>query len=219
MTYADLQTELFRRLEESQSDPDYWELPEILEALNDGWQDYGQHSLWYKTAVKFALQHNITYYDLRDFPDELVRIDRLWFENTEQWIEPTTVKLLEVKYRRWEAQDGSVPLRWFMRGAFQLGIWPKIQIGDSSHASPIVEMHARAIPPVLGPDDYTIPFPEEWQEGLLLYALYELKSQEGEVDAALRFWDQYVIKREGFTAWVRRQGDAAVWRGNREVSR
>jgi hypothetical protein len=216
VNYGDLQTEVFQRIEESESDPEFWELAEVKEALNDGWMDLARHTGWCKRTVLFALQDDTSYYNLLDLcPEEPVSVDALWDLTTKRWFGHVTVDELETKtYYRWEAVDGTASC-FFVRG-FWLGVFPYPTVSDTQHNSELVRLHFTAIPRPLGPDDYNIPF-RELELPLILYALYDLKSQEGEDEIALDFWNKYVVARNKVKSWVRGHYGRGIERRHRAL--
>lgn len=216
MTYAELQAEVFRRLEELQSDPEFWELSEIKQSLNEGWQELALHTEWYREEFMFALQDGITYYDLRDWsPDEIIAVRAVWNETVQRWLTPSSTLNLEQNYRRWETASMQAD-QFFLRGNFTLGIFGKPTVGTTS--SDFITVMATAVPPPLLPDDYVIPHPERFCECEILYALYDLKAQEGEVKIALGLWEKYLAEAERFKQWSVNAVNNAIQRGLREAS-
>lgn len=213
MTFGELQTDVFRRLEESGSSPDFWALAEVKQALQEAWQDLARVTEWYRSRCTIPVQDDIVYYDLRDwYPEEVIKIRSIWDYSTERWLVPSSWQELQAGYHRWEAVTGH-PERFFMRGNFALGTWPKT---TETLNSVMLDVQTVAIPPVLGPDDYEIPFPNEFHEALTLYAVYDLKSQEGEAELALAFFGEYTAKANEMAEWVRTSMSGAIDRRLRE---
>lgn len=210
-----MQTEVFRRLEELQSNPEFWETSEVKQSLNEGWQEVALHTEWYRSEFTFAMQDGITYYDLRDWsPDEIISVRAVWNETLERWLIPDGVTIIEQHFRRWEAASSQAD-KFFMRGNFTLGVFGKPTVGDTN--SDFLTVLATAVPPPLLPDDYEIPHPERFCEAEILYALYDLKAQEGETKLALKLWGQYVAEAERFRAWGVNTVNSAIVRGLRET--
>lgn len=218
MTFGELQTEVFRRLEESGSNPAFWSEAEVQQAINDGWEELALHTEWFRAEYMFQSQSDITYYDLRDYsPLEVIRVRAIWNEALERWLIPTSTKLLEQKYRRWEASGQAID-EFFLRGNFMLGIFGKQLWGDEAFTADFLTVLCTAVPPPLLPSDYAIPHPEEFCEAEILYAIYDLKAQEGETEQAMDFWKRYMLKADEMKAWAIRTVDEAIVRGFRDHS-
>jgi len=217
MNFGDLQSEVFLRIEESESSPDYWALSEVKQALNEGWEDLARRTKWFKSSVMFALQDEVTYYSLLDHcPEEPICVDAIWDLSTERWFNHTSVKDLEVSsYYRWEAIGGS-SINYFIRGALQLGVHPYPILSDSAHNSDMIKVYYTGIPFPLGPDDYSIPF-RELELPLITYALYDLKGQEGEDTFALQLWAEYIEEANKVRSWVRGHYTRGIERRHRAL--
>jgi hypothetical protein len=215
MTFGEVVTEVFRRLEESQSNPAFWEESEVKDAINDGWEDLALFTEWYWTEVTIPLQDGITYYDLRDWSvDEFIAITDVWNVTLERWLDPTSVTKLQEGYHRWEVADYAAS-SYLIRGNFTFGVYGRPSIGDNSD---FVSITGKGIPQPLGSDDYLIPLPDHLAEALILYALYDLKVQEGEVSLGLDFWEQYNVKAAEITQWTRNSVNHAAVRVLHETS-
>jgi hypothetical protein len=173
---------------------------------------------WFRAEHQFQVQDDVTYYDLRDWaPFEIIKVRAIWNEALQRWLIPSAVSDLEVRYRRWEASAMAVD-RFFLRGNFTLGIFGKPSISDEAYTADMLTVLSTAVPPPLLPSDYVIPHPEEFCEGEILYALYDLKAQEGETKLALDFWKQYMVIADKMQAWARGTVNDAIVRGFRETS-
>lgn len=213
MTFGEIQTEVFRRLEESGSSPDFWELDEVKQAIQEAWEDLALVTEWYRSRCIIPVQDDIVYYDLRDwYPEEVIKIRAIWDVSTDRWLHPSTWQEIQSGYQRWEAVEAH-PDRFFLRGNFALGVWGKT---TETLNSVLLDVYTVAIPPPLCPDDYEIPFQEKFHEALILYALYDLKSQEGEPDLALAFFGEYTEKAVEMAEWVRTSMSGAIERRLRE---
>lgn len=124
--------------------------------------------------------------------------------STNRWCRPVPVRTLDANYRRWEVVSGAV--QWlFMRGLWWLGTWPHSGVDGPMYGgseSAYVDLYHSALPLPLYYEDDTPPFPEEYHQALVEYALYDLFMQDHEPKKALRRWDQYMLLRDGLRNYV-----------------
>ena len=199
MTVTELIAAVFLRLEESQSNPAFWEEDDIRDSLADAWEDMAIATRWYRTAVMIPLQDEITYYDLRDHSvDEFITVERIHNETLNRFLEPVSLRELVQRYNRWETSQNAQH-EWFMRGNFALGVFGQPSIGDDSD---FITIEGRAIPHSLPADNATLPLTDEWCELVIDYILYDLKVQEGEVELGLELWQRYLRGVETMLGWT-----------------
>lgn len=201
MTFAEQKTEVFRRLNESSSSPTYWTEEDVEDALNDGYAEMSDASEWYERNASINKLKNRTYYDLRtNLSDTFLAPRRCFNPQTNQWLAPISVRTLDFKtYRQWELNPGE-PQKMFMRGLWWLGTYPK-----SGADSGTLELYYTAMPDAMIDDADEPTFPLEFHLGIVAYALYELKYQERETAAALRYFAEYLTLETGLKSYVERR--------------
>lgn len=209
MTVTELIAKVFQRLEETQSNPAFWDEDDIRDSLADAWEDLALAVRWYRTSVMIPLQDETTYYDLRDWSvDEFITVERIHNETLDRYLEPVAVRDLNLRYNRWEVSQNAQH-EWFMRGNFALGVFGLPSIGDNSD---FITVEGRAIPQSLPADDATLPLPDEWCELIIDYILYDLKVQEGEVELGLELWQRYLLGAEAMQGWTFDQVNHGAYR-------
>lgn len=187
MTFAEQKTEVFRRLNESSSSPTYWTESDVEGALNEGYAEISDVSEWYERNASISKLKNRTYYDLRtNLSDTFLAPRRCFNPQTNQWLDPISVRTLDFKtYRQWELNPGE-PQKMFMRGLWWLGIYPKAGADSGT-----LQLYYTALPTEMAADGDEPAFPQEFHLGIVSYALYELRYQERETAAALRYFAEY----------------------------
>ena len=203
MTFAELQTEVTRRLNESSTAAAYWTVQDVKDALNEGYAELSDASEWYERSATISKASQRTYYDLRtNLSDTFLAPRRAFNVETNKWLDPINVRKLDFHtFRQWEINPGE-PQMMFMRGLWWLGLYPRPNASTGT-----VTFYYTAMPPDLSADGDTPTFPQEYHLGIVLYALYELKSQERESKLAMKYFGEYEIYEKGLTKYVlQRQG-------------
>ncbi|RPJ54954.1 MAG: hypothetical protein EHM23_27670 [Acidobacteria bacterium] len=197
MTFAELKTEVFRVLKENSTTPVYWSAQDVEDSLNEGLETISEASEFYETNTTVSLQANQTYYDLKDLAgDGFLRVTRVWNTQTSRWLAPTDVRKLDGAYRQWEKNTGE-PQKWFVRGLWHLGVWPK-----ADATSGTVKVYHRSLPAALSATTDTPAFQREFHQGLVRYAAYDLLAQDGETRKALTQYEQYLGFENRLKAYV-----------------
>jgi hypothetical protein len=200
VNFADLKTEVFRRLNESATSPVFWEEGDVGDALNEGMEELADATEFYEGTFPISLVMNCTYYNLLllfaphapDFENEPLRVTAVFNSQTNTWLTPASVRDLEADSLRWEVVTGP-PEKFFMRGLWLLGLFPKPPANIGT-----VVAHGVAVPPNMTLATDIPPFPIDFHPALIEYALFDLLSQDGETKEALEHWDAYVV----YEAWL-----------------
>jgi hypothetical protein len=199
VTFADIKTEIGRRLAEV-SGRVFWTDAEIATAANDGYAEISDQCEWFESHVDIALLNDHWYYDLRTvIGGDLLSVKPAFDRQTNRWLLPSSVRLLDAGDRRWERVTGE-PQREFLRGLWWLGFYPRIQADVG-----LIKQYYTALPPVLVEDLDEPGFPDTFHYGLVEFALTDLWAQDGEAALALQAWAEY----------LRIEGDLASWVGHR----
>lgn len=199
MTFEELQVEVFRRLDESSSDPAFWTEDDVKAALNEAYHEISDTSEWYERNANLPLLSHRTYYDLRTAvgSDTVLSIRHGQNSNTRRWLTPADLRELDYHtFNQWEEITGE-PQSFFIRGLFWLGTFPK-QASDDGH----IRLYFTSLPAEMTYDYDEPGFPEEFHYGLVEYALGDLLSQEAETKKALTHYREYVVYETGLTGWV-----------------
>lgn len=206
-TFLELQTDVFRRLEESSSSPQFWNLSDVKGAINAGYEEISETTEWYETSQNVTMGvaggANIlpasgagaVYYDLNALLSRPpLRVTYVWNPNTSQWLIPTTTLELDRDNRLWELALGE-PQRFMMRGLWWLTTYPR-------RATGVVKVYSTSVPPLLSADGDVPGFDAEYHSALADWAVYDLKCLEGEDQVAQSFLNDYFVKEEQLRRYV-----------------
>lgn len=187
-TFAELKTDVFRRLNESPSAPVYWSEADVEAAINEGYDCLADATEACETSTSITWTAAL-HQDLWDTCDgttaaELLRPIRIQNDTTGQWLTPISVRELDRRYSRWRTVSGQ-PSYCVMRGLRYLDLHPY------PSAAGTATMHYAAWPTALSADDDTPSLPQAFHPALVSYALYDLYAQEGETQKALRYYAEY----------------------------
>ena len=200
MTFAELRTEVFRRLDEDSADPAFWTAADINTALNEAYEELSDSSEWHERNAILKLLSKRTYNDLRfalGSGEIVLTLKHAYNSTTRRWLDPVELRDLDYRtFHQWEDITGE-PEKFFLRGLFWLGTFPK-QNTDSGN----LKLYYTAIPPAMSADTDEPGFPEEFQHGLIEYALGDLLAQEGETQKGLAHFREYLIYEAGLTGYA-----------------
>jgi hypothetical protein len=192
-----MQTDVFRRLEESSATPVYWTLAQVKEALNDGYEEISDTTEWFETSTSVN-KTTSTYYDLSSVLASLpLTVTGVYNPETVSWLEPTTERELDTTYTKW-MDAGGEPGKVLMRGLWWMGVFPK-----ADAATGTLVIHYSALPPALSADGDTPGFPKEHHVGLVEYAVYDLLCQDAEFKKAEKYYARYLVHQEKLRAYVK----------------
>ena len=65
MTFSEIRTEVFARLEESSSAPVFWKLSEVNTSINEGYRELSDASEWNESSTTLTFITTKLYYNLR----------------------------------------------------------------------------------------------------------------------------------------------------------
>ena len=186
MTFAQLQAETVRRLEETTTGV-FWTAEDVVDALNDGYAEITDATEWNEIWQTIDLLGDRPWYDGRFvLGEDLLTLGPAYDETSSRWLIPTRIADLDANDRRWERAVGS-PQRILTRGLWWLGFWPRI-----GSATGTVKQYYTALAAVLSDDTDEPGFPETFHYGLVEYAVYDLTAQAGETQQALEGWARYL---------------------------
>lgn len=191
-TLSDLRDEIRRRFEQSSTTRLSDE--RLDAALNAGLEELGERSEFVETYVVVPILGGRTYYDLRGIlPDEAIRVTAIWSPKSHWWLKGAHIR--EFPFRQWEKAAG-MPRRFWMKGLFHLGIFPRPDgtVSDPSAPEGIhLHVYFTAVPTALAHSDQRIfTLPDDLSDAVEEYAMYELYVQEGETPKALLHWNHFL---------------------------
>lgn len=207
MQFSDMQTEVFRRFEESAASPKWASLAQIKTALNEGYEEISDETEWNESSFNVSLTASTMYYDLSDTAvysaaatNPLITVRRVQNAQTGRWLFSGSVREFDDSRRQWEKNTGE-PGHFWIRGMWWLGLYPK---PDATSGS--VTVFASVQPTALSANSDTPGFPEEFHLGLVEYAIYDLLCQDGEFKKAARYYARFLEKQEGLRRFVLQRG-------------
>lgn len=207
MTFAEIKTEVFRRLNESASAPVFWSDDDVSEAILDGYAEISDATEWYERWSVITILAEQPYYDLRTvLPYGVLSVGAAFNEDTNRWLIPTRPAELDAGDSRWERRVG-MPDRLMLRSPWFLGYWP-----ISAAAGTTIKQFYTCLP--LAPSSYPVAdlwatvvesepgFYPELHYGLVEYALSDLWAQDAETTLATQAWSAYLQHEEALKAMV-----------------
>ncbi len=193
-----MQTEVFRRLDESSVSPVFWDLPDVKTALNEGYEEISEAAEWFETNQIVGFTQDNTYHNIELLlTNDPLTVRAVWNSQTLRWMWPTTVRELDTEmYPHWQKVTGA-PEYWFMRGLSILGVFPKPPASTGT-----MEIWGTAMPVALSANGDTPAFPREFHYGLVEYALYDLLVQDVETKEAIIHYNEYLRYEDGLRKHV-----------------
>jgi hypothetical protein len=201
MTFAELKTEVFRRLNENATTPVFWTEADVELAINEGYEELSDATEWFEEYFVLKTQSNLLYYDLRTLlPETFLAPKRLYNQATSEWLSPVTLRDLDFHTtRQWETMEGE-PSNYLMRGLWYLGLNPACSVDDRK-----IKMFYTAIPQSMTEDTDEPGFPQEMHKYLVEYALYDLFAQDGETKKAVKHWKEYLAGEKMLKDFVQKR--------------
>lgn len=177
-----------RRIEEETGSPSRWSRIETLESLSDGLEELSDETEFYERMATIKLRRHATYFDLRTIGDNgFLRVTSVYNPTRGQWLEPTHYRDLDEKTaRQWQTVAGE-PDRWFVRGIWWLGFFPRPSATDG-----VVQIWGKSLHPRVT-DESVRPhqLPEEYHQAVVEYAAYDLLAKDGETAKAMAHFSEY----------------------------
>ena len=176
-----------------------WSDSDIADSINEGLDELSEATEFYERYVVIPLRAGRTYYDIRGFlPENALGVTAVWCTTTSRWLYPTRAETL--KYPQWERTTGP-PESFFLRGVFRLGIHPKVN-ADSG----FLRVHFFGLAPHLDhPQAVLADLPDDYIPALEDYVLYDLQSNDGEVEKGLIHWASYREREKSLGSFVEKR--------------
>lgn len=193
MNFGEIRDRVTQQLAESASNPAYWTQADIDVSINEGHTEMCDASECYERYVTLPQHALMTYFDLRGLLGEQVLVPlRIFTVMTKRWMIFRHVRDMDEgrcsMYAQWETVGGE-PREVFMRSLWQLGIYPRSS-GDLDKRDSL-RLHFRGLPKKMVRSADVPVFPDDFHEGIVEYALYDLLCQDQEVLLAMDHWDAY----------------------------
>lgn len=192
---------VFRRLTESQTTGAAvtWTEAQIHPAINDGYLEFCELTKMIEREAELSCTAKLGLMDMRyAFAYPFLGVRRMYSRALSIPLMPSSIKARDDKDNRWEMSTGQVQ-RFFTRGLYVLGLWPVPVTGETWRAS------ITSLPDRLVNDTDEPEIPEEFHEGLELYACSDLKALEAEADLAVEYYKEYLGFVERGKAYARDQ--------------
>lgn len=133
--------------------------------------------------------------DLRgSLPSTALRVTSVFNPKTQQWLDPTSVRELDLSLgRHWERQFTQTRW-WFMRGLWHLGAYPAA--GDD--ISPLKVYYSALLPHVKATGGLvtglqsTPDLPPDFSDVIEHYMMYELMAERKETEKSLEYFKRYL---------------------------
>lgn len=197
MTFGELKTDTFRRLQESSTSPVFWTEEDVETALNEGYAELADAAEWYEIERTLDLLASRPYYDLRTvFAEPILSVKAIFNPQTNRWLTPTSPHEEDRRDRRWETVPGE-PWRWMRRGWQWVGLLPLVAADSGT-----VRLRLTSVPPAMVEDSDVPGFVRALHRGLVEYALADLWAQDGETTKALEAWQQYLAYEVALTEYT-----------------
>lgn len=206
MTFLELQTEVLRFFGEPvppSVSQNFALVADAKAAINEGYETISEASRWYEKTTSINIVNSL-YYNLNDpavmtgvDTEPLLLIKGLFSAQNNRWMRQTFWRELDEEiYPAWELSIGE-PDYFLMRGAWWLGLHP-----HKTSASGTMRANHIAMPTLLSADADLPGFPQEFHQGLVSYATYDLYCQDKEWAKAKRKWAEYLKFQDGLIEYV-----------------
>lgn len=176
-----------------------WSDDSIIESVNDALEDLSEVTRFYERHVTIPVANMRSYYDLRGiWPEEAIGVVSVYSTATEQWLHPTSPRELG---SRWEQAVGP-PQRFFMRGLYWMGLFPKASAAGTGSLKVYFTAYA---PRLTHPQAVLMDLTDDMVFALEDYALYDMDVQDGETNSALTYFGSYTRRSKTLSDFVDRR--------------
>jgi len=205
MTKAEIRTKVLRKLRQQRAGVPFSEA-EINQAIDDGYAEMSDASEWNEVVQLLDLLADRPYYDARTVCGQsLLAIGPAFSPTTSRWLRPVVVGDLDGNDRRWErvVSPSAAPDAYFTRGLWWFGYYPRVASDTGT-----VKQYFTALPAPMEDDDAP-GFHDDFHDGLVEYATYDLWAQAGEATLALAAWTRYAAIEAGLVAHTKSRNSTA----------
>jgi len=168
---------------------------DYVRSYNDALDEISEQTEIRETSVFVKRKKWAVYTDLRGIlPPNALRITAIWNPASEKWLDPTTVREMDLSVgRQWETNVG-LTRWWFMRGLWHLGTYPiastdnsPLRIHYTTRLDHITDSDSR----VTGHSSQPLDLPPDFAVAIENYMMYDLLAERKEVKKALDFYVKF----------------------------
>lgn len=187
MTRGEMRAEVFRRLREASTYAVMWQETDINVSMQEGYEEMTDSSEWYERYQTIPILEDRPYYDMRTvMRDTFLVLGRAFNPGTNRWLTPVSPVELDQRDTRWERRTME-PEMVMIRGLWWVGYWPIKGSEDGK-----IKQYFQGFPDPMAADSDSPGFEEEFHQGIIEYALWDLFAQDGETDLAWKSWKEYM---------------------------
>ncbi len=179
MTREEIRSRALHALNDSATAPQFWELDEMNQVLQDGMEVLAEETEALTKTVYVPLRDGTMFYALRGLDLPLMTPWRLWTRNRSHRLWSTSIRELDSHYERWLTVTGE-PEWWFLVSWDCIGVWPAPVAGGG-----LVEVDALVWPDRLLDDTDEPEFPDSDHDFLVRYLEMEGQVKQWETARAI----------------------------------
>lgn len=194
MNLGELITDVLTRLDTDTAAPKFWSRQDVVDAINEGYEEISDACEWLEVTVNLALKARRTYYNLACFDEQLLTILHAYNYQITRHLTAASHRRMDRHMKEWMQVSGQ-PEWIFRRGISWIGMFP-----FSSTDTGRVKLSGTALPKPLVQLTDSPGFHLDFHMGLAEYALSELKAQDDEPVQSLAHWQSYLDYEAGLLA-------------------
>jgi hypothetical protein len=166
---------------------------DVDNSIDEGYAEISDATEWFETYDTITKPEGIFVFDIRQCTTyEFLAPGPAFNPTTNRWLTYEVPRTFDISDRLWEKRLAE-PEYIMVRGIWWIIYWPL-------NARPIKQYYT-AIPGVISA--LAEPgFPEQFHQGLVEYALFDLWAQDAETDLAWASWKEYLKYEEGLGEFV-----------------
>lgn len=199
MNFAEIQSRVSMRLGDVANKRHTLDL--VKASINEAYEILCETTGCYETSATMSLATSRIY----SIPSELFKVRFIYNTQTGFWLVPTSIGELDAGYWRWRINSGT-PDRFYIQGLHKIGLYPKSDVATGT-----VVLYGSGQAPALSADADEPCFPEEFQDALEHYAVYDRLVDDGEVEKGLMAYGQFTQHEADLENYVNDRGwDASM---------
>lgn len=190
--------QIIARVKTNLEDPTekFFKMADYVRAYNDALDEISEATEIYESNVYVKRRKWAVYTDLRgSLPPTTLRVTSVWNPATSRYLDPTSIRELDMTVGRdWERQITTTRW-WFMRGLWFLGAYPAA--GDD--ISPLKVYYTALLPHIKedsslrsGPES-TTDLPPDFSDVIENYMTYELLAERKEAEKSLEYYRRFLL--------------------------
>ena len=212
MDFLALQTAVFGELNEDSTNPVFWSLADVKDAINEGYEEMSEISEWYETTYPLTLSAGTRYYDLfaptvsTSYP-QILDVVKVYDSTVRRWLTPITTKKLDLTNPVWEQAESASPEHYILRGCFRFGVFPlPTETRTLTLYTHNIPQGSAVDSPALVLDTDEPGFPVDFHHGIVSYAVYRLLCEDGEYKKALYNYAEFAAASDLLRKWTSNRG-------------